>query len=45
VIDAYNLSNRVNYSPYIGVMTSPFFGGANSAKEARRLQLAVKYQF
>ena len=45
VVDAYNLTNRVNYFQYIGVMTSPYFGTANSAKQARSLQFAVKYRF
>jgi hypothetical protein len=35
----------VNYSSYIGAITSPYFGTANSAKQARSLQLAVKYRF
>ncbi len=45
VVEAYNLTNRVNYSPYIGVMTSSFFGTANSAREARSFQLALRYRF
>lgn len=45
VLEAFNVTNRVNYSPYIGAMTSPFFGTANSAKEARSLQLALRYRF
>jgi hypothetical protein len=44
-IDAFNLLNRVNYSRFIGTLTSPFFGQAISAQAARQLQLSVRLRF
>jgi hypothetical protein len=44
-IDAFNVLNRVNYSRYIGTLTSPFFGQAISAQPARRLQLSLRFRF
>jgi outer membrane receptor protein involved in Fe transport len=45
VIDAFNVLNRVNYSRYIGTLTSPFFGQAISAQPARRVQLSLRFRF
>jgi hypothetical protein len=44
-IDAFNVLNRLNYSRYIGTLTSPFFGQAISAQPARRLQLSLRFRF
>jgi hypothetical protein len=44
-IDAFNVFNRVNYSRYIGTLTSPFFGQAISAQPARQMQLSVRVKF
>jgi outer membrane receptor protein involved in Fe transport len=44
-IDAFNVLNRVNYSRYIGTLTSPFFGQAISAQAARQFQLSVRLRF
>jgi hypothetical protein len=44
-VDAFNVLNRVNYSRYIGTLTSPFFGQAISAQPARRLQLSLRFRF
>lgn len=44
-LDAFNAFNRVNYSTFVGVQTSPFFGQARSARQARTLQLSIKYSF
>jgi hypothetical protein len=44
-IDAFNVFNRVNYSRYIGTLTSPFFGQAIAAQPARRLQLSLRFRF
>ena len=44
-IDAFNLTNRVNYSGYIGNLSSPFFGRAISSRPARRLQLSMRFAF
>jgi carboxypeptidase family protein len=40
-----NLTNRISYAPYIGVLTSPFFGAANRALEPRRVTLSLRYNF
>lgn len=44
-VDAFNLLNRVNYSGYVGTLTSPFFGRAIAAQPPRRLQLSAGFQF
>jgi hypothetical protein len=44
-IDAFNVTNRVNYSGYIGNLSSPFFGRAISSRPARRLQLSMRFAF
>src|SRR6266702_6659894 len=44
-IDAFNVTNRVNYSGYIGNLTSPFFGRAIASRPARRLQLSMRFVF
>ncbi|HEY8458796.1 MAG TPA: hypothetical protein VIM99_00355, partial [Blastocatellia bacterium] len=40
-----NLFNRVNYFRYSGVLTSPFFGLANSAGPARTIELSLRFSF
>ena len=45
VLDAFNVLNQVNYEPYVGVMTSPFFGGAVVAKDPRTFQFGIRYGF
>jgi hypothetical protein len=44
-IDAFNVLNRVNYSNYVGTLTSPFFGTAVAAQPPRRLQLSLRARF
>ena len=44
-VDAFNSLNHVNYETYIGNLSSPFFGGAVSARPPRRMQLAFKIDF
>lgn len=44
-VDFFNLFNRVNLNNYIGVQTSPFFGRANSARQARTIQFSTRYKF
>ena len=44
-IDAFNVTNRVNYSGYVGNLSSPFFGRAISSRPARRLQLSMRFAF
>jgi carboxypeptidase family protein/TonB-dependent receptor-like protein len=43
--DAFNALNQVNATNYVGVITSPLFGRANSSLPARQLQLSVKASF
>ncbi len=44
-IDAFNLFNHVNYTSYVGNLSSPFFGRAVSAQPPRRLQLSARFAF
>jgi hypothetical protein len=44
-IDAFNVTNHTNVSGIVGVLSSPFFGHANSAETARRFQMSVSYGF
>jgi hypothetical protein len=44
-VDAFNVLNHVNYSRYIGTLTSPFFGQAISAQAARQIQLSIRVKF
>ncbi|MDX2029276.1 MAG: carboxypeptidase regulatory-like domain-containing protein [Blastocatellia bacterium] len=40
-----NLFNHVNFGQYSGVLTSPFFGRANSAQPARQIELSLRFSF
>jgi hypothetical protein len=40
-----NLLNHTNFSRYSGVLTSPFFGRANSARAPREVELGVQFSF
>ncbi len=44
-IDAFNVLNKVNYSYFVGNLSSPFFGRAVSAQPPRRLQLSFRLKF
>jgi len=44
-VDAFNLFNRVNYTTFVGVLSSPFFGDPVAAAAARRLQLSLMLKF
>jgi hypothetical protein len=44
-VSVQNLFNRVNYSSYVGVMTSPYFGRPTSAQAARRMELGWRFSF
>jgi len=44
-VDAFNVLNRVNYSGYVGNLSSPFFGLPVAAQSARRLQLGLRFTF
>ena len=43
--DAFDVINHVNYSNYVGDLSSPFFGQAVSAYPTRRLQLTSRFKF
>lgn len=40
-----NLLNRVNYSGFVGQLTSPLFGLPTSAQAARRMELGWRFSF
>jgi hypothetical protein len=44
-VDAFNVFNEVNYSSFIGNLSSPFFGMPISAQPARRLQFSFRLKF
>lgn len=45
ILRATNLLNTVNFANYSGVLTSPFFGRANAALPARRVELQLRFAF
>ncbi len=44
-VDFFNLFNRVNYENYVGAQSSPFFGRAVAAHQARTMQFSARYKF
>jgi hypothetical protein len=44
-VDAFNVLNEVNYSSFIGNLSSPFFGQAIAAQPPRRLQFSFRLKF
>ena len=44
-VDAFNVLNKLNYSSFVGNLSSPFFGQAVSAQPPRRLQLSFRLKF
>jgi len=44
-VDAFNLINHTNYPNFVGVMTSPLFGRADTALPARTMQTSLSYRF
>lgn len=44
-LDLFNAFNHTNYDRFVGVLTSPFFGTANSALSARTMQASLRYSF
>src|SRR6266568_6781550 len=44
-VDAFNVLNRVNYTAFVGNLSSPFFGKAVAAQPPRRLQLGLRFRF
>ncbi|MBA3632658.1 MAG: TonB-dependent receptor [Acidobacteria bacterium] len=43
--DVFNLLNRTNFGEFNGVLSSPFFGRPNRARDARRINLGVSLSF
>ena len=43
--DIENLLNKVNYSRVNGVQTSSFFGQPTRARDGRRINLSVRFNF
>jgi hypothetical protein len=44
-LDLFNVLNQTNYTTFVGVLSSPFYGRPVSAGPPRTLQLSVKYRF
>ncbi len=44
-VSGQNLLNRVNYTAYSFVMTSPFFGSPVAASQPRKLQVGMRFGF
>lgn len=44
-VDAFNVLNHVNYTGYVGNLSSPFYGRPVSANPPRRLQISVRFRF
>ena len=44
-LDAFNVTNSVNYANYIGTVGSPFFGQPVAARAPRQLQLSARLSF
>jgi Carboxypeptidase regulatory-like domain/TonB dependent receptor len=44
-LDVFNAFDRLNAPTYIGIVTSPLFGRANTARMPRTAQLSVRYRF
>jgi hypothetical protein len=44
-VDVFNATNRVNPTTFVGVITSPLFGQANTARAPRTAQISLRYRF
>jgi len=44
-LNVFNVLNRVNYAGYVGNLSSPFFGLPVAARPARRMQIALRFEF
>jgi hypothetical protein len=44
-VDAFNVLNRINYTSFVGNLSSPFFGRPVSAQPARRFQFSIGIAF
>jgi hypothetical protein len=43
--DAFNVLNQVNYSTYVGTVSSPLFRQPVSARPPRQLQFSARVRF
>jgi hypothetical protein len=44
-LDAFNITNRVNYGGFVGTIGSPLFGQPISARAPRQLQFSARLKF
>ena len=44
-VDSFNVLNHANFNNYVGVITSPLFGRANSASDGRQMQFTLQVHF
>ncbi len=44
-VDSFNVLNHANFNNYVGVITSPLFGQANSAMDGRQMQFTLQVHF
>ena len=44
-MSAQNLTNHVNYTGFTGTRSSPFFGQATSAQNARKIDVGIALSF
>jgi hypothetical protein len=44
-LDAFNVTNRVNYTTFVGTLGSPLFLQPIGARGARQLQLSARFTF
>ena len=44
-VDSFNVLNHANFNNYVGVITSPLFGQANSASDGRQMQFTLQVHF
>ena len=45
IFESFNALNHVNYSYYVGNISSPFFGEAVSAQPPRRVQFSLRVRY
>jgi hypothetical protein len=44
-VDAFDVLNHVNYTGFVGIQSSPFFGQPVAAQPVRRLQASFRFRF
>ena len=45
MVEAFNVTNRVNFNPYTSSIQSTFFGRPQSADNPRQVQVGVRFDF